>query len=74
MSEERIGEEKWWMGWVVGGGEEDSGWAMGWVGGGGEEDGGWAMGWVGEKRGSNPHYFSYYVTIATQLLIELTFC
>ena len=40
MSEERIEEEKWWMSWV---------------GGGGEEDGGWAMGWVGEKRGSNPH-------------------
>ena len=49
MSEERIEEEKWWMSWV---------------GGGGEEDGGWAMGWVGEKRGSNPHYFSYYVNIA----------
>ena len=47
MSEERIGEEKWWMGWVEGGGEEK--WWMGWVEGGGEENGGW-VGWKEEER------------------------
>ena len=45
-----------------------------WVGGG-EVERKWWVGWVGEeeRKGVMPITFSYYVNIATQLLIEIQF-
>ena len=67
MSEERIGEEKWWMGWVEGGGEEK--WWMGWVEGGGEEK--WWMGWV--EGGGEEKWWMGWVGGGGEEIIPITF-